>query len=136
MQRWKSEQPGMIKVWSHQNINLLVAVTTTYLESIFAGNLGALCICFHTFGRVRFMGVKTEICMCRCIDCSISTCSLSLSFALEGHSPDKDFAHANLGWQPMSSRMFFLGPDYHQSCPCKWQGDLKGYHFLLKYVRV
>lgn len=32
--------------------------------------------------------------------------------------------------------LFFPQADYHQSCPCKWQGDLKGYHFLLKYVRA
>ncbi len=38
-----------------------------------------------------------EMFSCRCNNHSLPTCCPSLSSALEGHSPDKDFAPANLG---------------------------------------
>lgn len=96
------------------------------------------CCFFFYLSERKFNAHGTGTLLCRCIDCSLSTCTFELC---SGRSnPDEDFTHANLGWHLMSSAvflfLFFSGPDYHQSCPCIWQEDLKGYHFLLEYGRV
>ncbi len=68
------------------------------------------------------------------------SCFLTFSRALKGHITDKTLESANTSWQNMSSSYIYIyffvssDPDYRHYHPCSWQGDLKGYHFILNHV--